>query len=584
MNRNNPDKASLCSTESCIQKLLQALGAHPYLSALLICLLINPFYLGSAENVPGKALMLEVLAVLAVGGGILLWLYRLGKLRKKAAIAAGVVFLLLTGLGTKLYSQSERKGLWMLLGGCGILLVLFFLTRNQKQNQTQRTALLLMGISFFLKFYYVFYTSVYKRQHDVSKFGGNKGHTGYIEYLLFHHSLPDFDPRERWQFYHPPLHHAISALWIDLSENFLGVGHDAARESLQTLTLFYAMAILITSYRILRHFKLQGMGLYAPLLLLAFHPSFTLFSGSINNDVLSVVFILGAVLCTLQWYDSPTMKGILKIALCVGLGMMTKMSAALVAVPIAVVFLVVLVQKLRRREWNILGQYGAFAAICVPLGLWYPIRNLVRFGVPLTYVQELDPGLRQYIGDQDFLSRMTDFSPKQFRSVFEQWLQKDGTGYNEYNPLVALLKNALFGEYINESTLVYNQAAISLATVFFWLNVLLAAAALVCMVVLCFRKCIMDKVQKIFFVSFYLVMMVNFYYLAASSPFTCSMNFRYITPTVLIGALFFGIAVQKLRQRKTTAAGTLAVGMQVLCGCFAFCSFVLYAWVCLPGK
>lgn len=584
MNRNNPDRASLCSPESCTQKFLQALGAHPYLSALLICLLINPFYLGSAENVPGNALMLEVLSVLTVGGAILLWLYRLGKLRKKTAIAAGAVFLLLTGLGTKLYSQSERKGLWMLLGGCSILLVLYYLTRNQKQNQTQRTALLFMGMSFLLKFYYVFYTSVYERQHDVSKFGGDKGHTGYIEYLLFHHSLPDFDPRERWQFYHPPLHHAISALWIDLSENLLGVGHDPARESLQTLTLFYAMVILITAYRILRHFKLQGMGLYAPLLLIAFHPSFTLFSGSINNDILSVAFIFGAVLCTLQWHDNPTMKGILKIALCVGLGMMTKMSAALVAVPIAVVFLVVLVQKLRRREWNILGQYGAFAAVCVPLGLWYPIRNLVRFDVPLTYVQELSTGLRQYIGDQSFSSRITDFSPKQFHSVFEQWLQQDGSGYNEYNPMIALLKNALFGEYINESTLAYRQAAILLAEIFFWLNVLIAAGALVCMIVLCFRKCAMNRMQKIFFVSFYLVMMVNFYYLAASSPFTCSMNFRYIMPTILIGALFFGMAVQELHQRKTKAAGALAVGMQVLCGCFAVCSFVLYAWVCLPNK
>lgn len=584
MNRNNPDSIPLCFPGSCTEKFLHALGAHPYLSALLVCLLINPFYLGSAENVPENALMLEVLAILAVGGGILLWLYRLGKLQKKTTIAAGVVFLLLTGVGTKLYAQSERKGLWMLLGGCAILLVLFFLTRKQKRTQTQRTALLFMGMSFFLKFYYVFYTSIHQRQHDVGQFDGDIGHAGYIQYLLANHHLSNFDPRERWQFYHPPLHHTICALWIDLSENLLGVGHDAARESLQTLTLFYAMVVLITAYRILRHFRLQGMGLYAPLLLVAFHPSFTLFSGSINNDVLSVAFILGSVLCTLQWYDNPTTKGILKIALCIGLGMMTKLSAALVAFPIAIVFLIMLIKKLRRREWNILGQYGIFAAVCVPLGLWYPIRNLVRFGVPLTYVQELDPGLRQYLGDQDFFSRITDFSPTQFQSVFEQWLQESGSGYNEYNPLVALLKNALFGESINESTLAYNQAAISLATVFFWLNVLLAAGALVCMIVLCFRKCAMDRVQKIFFVSFYLVMMVNFYYLAASSPFTCSMNFRYITPTVLIGALFFGMAVQKLRQRKTTAAGALAVGMQVLCGCFALCSFMLYTWVCLPNK
>lgn len=584
MNRNNPDRAALSLSESWTTKLIHVLGAHPYLSALLACLLVNPFYLGAAENVPENALMLEVLTVLTAGGGFLFWLYQSGTLGKKTAAAVGGVFLVLTGVGTKLYSQSERKGLWMFLGGCIILLILFFLTRKQRRTRTQRTALLLMGMGFFLKFYYVFYTSVHQRQHDVGTFDGDIGHAGYIEYLLLHHRLPDFDPRGYWQFYHPPLHHTICALWIDLSENLLGIGHDAARESLQTLTLFYTMAILITVYRILRHFRLRGIGLYAPLLLIAFHPSFTLFSGSINNDVLSVTFILGAVLCTLQWYDNPTIKGILKIALCVGLGMMTKLSAAVVAIPIAIVFLIVLVQKLRRREWHILGQFGAFAVLCVPLGLWYPLRNLIRFGMPITYVQEMSPTYLQYLGDQSFFSRITDFSPKQFQSVFEQWLQGDGSGYNEYNPIIALLKNSLFGESINESTLAYNQIAISLATIFFWLGVLLAAAALVCMIVLCFRKCGMDAVQKCFLVSFYLLMMGNLYYLAASSPFTCSMNFRYITPTAIIGALFFGIAVQKLHHKKTAAAKRLATGMYILCGCFALCSVLLYIWVCLPAK
>ena len=58
----------------------------------------------------------------------------------------------------------------------------------------------------------------------------------------------------------------------------------------------------------------------------------------------------------------------------------------------------------------------------------------------------------QYLGDQSFLSRVLDFSPHQVAKVFEQWLHYDASGYNEYNPLITLLKNAVFGEYINQYT------------------------------------------------------------------------------------------------------------------------------------
>ena len=70
----------------------------------------------------------------------------------------------------------------------------------------------------------------------------------------------------------------------------------------------------------------------------------------------------------------------------------------MVAIPVAAVFLVVLARQLRQRNWRILGQLGGFAVICFPLGLWYPVRNLVRFGVPLTYVQEMPENSVQYLG------------------------------------------------------------------------------------------------------------------------------------------------------------------------------------------
>jgi len=252
-----------------------------------------------------------------------------------------------------LYQYSVHQVYWMLIGGwllvfiCGI----FF---YQPKLRRKCCVFVIMGFGFLLKYVYVCYTSIYTRQHDVRDFTDEyKGHAGYIQYFIDNHHLPDFDPTTHYQFYHPPLHHIISAIWIEASERIFDLEPEVAQESLQSLTLFYAIVIVILSYRILQHFNLRGCALYIPLIIIAFHPAFILFSGSINNDVLSVVFILGAILCTLQWYRNQTLKNILKIAFCVGLGMMTKLSAGIVAIPIAIVFLVVLIKKCQKRQWYI---------------------------------------------------------------------------------------------------------------------------------------------------------------------------------------------------------------------------------------
>ncbi len=266
--------------------------------------------------------------------------------------------------------------------------------------------------------------------------------------------------------------------------------------------------------------------------------------------------------------------------------MMTKLSVALIAPPIAIVFLVVLVQKLRQRKWHIFGQLGLFAAVCAPLGLWYPLRNLIRFGVPLTYVQKMNPKVMQYIGDQSFWSRVTDFSGKQFQSVFEQFLQCDSSGnrigYNEYNPLVAMLKNFLFGEFIHESNFADSCLSLWLAEFFFWFASILAAAALVFLVILCFRRCSIRPMHKVFLVSLYVLFVGSFYRLSAAEPFVCTMNSRYITPTILIGALFYGVFVQNLLRRRTRAANVFAWTLGGIALLFAVLSTVVYYAVCMP--
>ena len=76
--------------------------------------------------------------------------------------------------------------------------------------------LLLAGVA--IKCYYVSYTDTWERQHDVISFGADEGHAAYIEYIRDNGHLPDFDPREKWAFFQPPLHHIVSGKTMDVAE------------------------------------------------------------------------------------------------------------------------------------------------------------------------------------------------------------------------------------------------------------------------------------------------------------------------------------------------------------------------------
>ena len=524
-----------------LNKIYECIGAHPFLFSFFICMLLTPFCFGAESNITGGSVFLASVLFAAF---ILFAIYRLytsGKLNKSAALlfASGLILLDITL--TEYFGRQESKAVWIFISGAVILILFKMFVQVGKNGIEKLNCFYIISGSFMLKFFYVLVTSCYTRQNDVHKFGGSIGHAAYIEYFLDNRKLPDFDVRDVWQFYHPPLHHSISAAWINFLQNCCGVDHNFARESLQMLTLFYSTACVILVYKILRHFKFKGAALYIPLAVFAFHPSYILMSGSINNDMLSVLFILSAVLNTLKWREAPEIRNILKIALSVGLGMMTKLSAALVAPAIAFVFLAALFRN-RNRIKNLIAQYAVFGAVCCPLGLWWGIRNYIRFKVPITYVPELGSNSSQYIGAIPFFKRLTDFSPVQFKNVFEQW-QSQGS-YNEYNPTIAFLKNSLFGEGISESS--FNSGLLFIPNIFFWIGTILASASFILMIVYTCRKSAVLKWDiKAFFLIFYNVMMFNFYNFCYRYPHTCTQNFRYIIPTVMIGCVYIGILLKE---------------------------------------
>ena len=412
-----------------------------------------------------------------------------------------------------------------------------------KKLTTKRLILLLFILGFFVRLAYIMAISVRTKQHDAGSVEDMEGHLGYIAYLAYNLKLPDMDVRDVYQFYHPPLHHIIAAVWVRV-QNAMGISEENIWENVQILTLFYSSCCMILSYKIFRSLGLKGKGLIIAFAIVAFNPTFYILAGSINNDILSVTFMLGAVLNTLYWYKSRSMGRIVCIAVCVGCAMMAKLSGWMVAPAIAFIFLYVFFRNLK--EWKkYLAQFGVFLVVCVPLALWWGIRNYITHKVPITYILELSKRSSQYIGDIPVTKRLFDFNPSQFADVGDQFKMYDGA-YNEYNPLIALFKTSMFDELF---TVHYYPKIAGINTLLFWTAVFLGIAGFAAMIYF-FLNDSRDKkfggVQKIFLGILYFTFMISYYIFCIKFPHVCTENIRYCVPVIVIGGYFVGRFAQHI--------------------------------------
>ena len=493
------------------------------------------------------------------------------------------VFGMLCILSTVVFNKTSEMGgvVFPIMSLLAVLVFAVYLYIGNKLN-TRNIAILIMTAGFLLRLNYVLYTplgeDIRVRQHDLFAFGGEKGHSAYIEHFYNNgFTLPDFDPTTKAQFYHPPLHHFIAATWLKLLTTF-GMSYSRAVGSLMFLTLFYSTCCMLLCERIFSALKLRGKALLASLSIVAFHPTFIILAGSVNNDILSIFFVLLSVYTTIKWYSDPTTKNILYIALSIGLGMSTKLSAALVSIPIALVFLMKLISEKKKVYDNML-QYCIFGVVCLPLGLWFSIRNAIKFDVPLTYVQKLSETSDQYIGDKTVYERLFDMSYHPFENVF---LNRIATGaeFFEYNPFVAIVKTSLFGEYNYGSTV---ESIVPACRILLILNMIIIALSLVATVYFAVKdKKHTDKTIKIFLLFYQILMFCYYIKFCFDFPHNCSMDFRYIVPTMVLGAFFIGAAYDDFTEKNKRNKGAVkAVSITVWSVVSLFCFFSAVVYIML---
>ena len=432
---------------------------------------------------------------------------------------------------------------WGAVGIGGGLVVIWLILLLKKQLPDTGSVWMLWGIGVCIRLGFILRMDYTDMQHDVWSFKSNGGHARYILYLFQEGHLPDFDVRSVWQFYHPPLHHLLCAGWMHVM-TAMGLEDIPLYESLQVLPLVWSSAAVMVFVQILRELGLKDRALLLPTAIMALHPAFLYLSGALNNDILSILLMLTALLFTVKWYKNPTVWNIIPLALAIGFGMMAKLSAWLAAPAAATVFIAVFIKNIKK-PLPYLGQYGLFLLLCVPTALWWEIRNYIRWGVPITYIPMLSNESEQFVGNYPTLDRLFNFSPFQFRYIYDCFTMY-GQDYNEFNPLIGLMKTAVFDEYVNTTNTVH---VAGFAEVLFWSQVVLAALVLFCMIRVLVHRGDMKPAMKIGLLLTYIITLGSYYSFCFTFAHTCTQSARYATPAIYVSLLFLGFWSMEVKSK-----------------------------------
>ena len=474
---------------------------------------------------------------------------------RKKRIAFTAVSVLYCELTLFLYSIIPgdkfgfcRNASVILFSGLIVIAAAIIYFRIKKIYSVKKLIVLIFLVSLFFHLYFNLY-SEFDVQMDLKYLCTEElpdGHMGYIRYL-YNNFLPyQGDPRPYWQFYHPPLHHYLEALLLR-AETLAGAELEIAVSNIKFLPLLYYMLMSVIMVKLCSLINLKGMGKLITLAVCFFTPAFIFLANYANNDMLCVLFMTASFYLSLVWYKNRTFANIVKIALCFGAGMMTKLSAWMVAVPIAVIFISALIEKLKEKEFKafgkLMGEMGVFLVITAPLSLYWSLRNYFRFGVPIAYIPVSQPDYMKV--DKEPLQRLFDFSPHQFRHAYVEDLSSGD--YVEYNPLIALIKSSSANLYINKC---FGSPFDTLNLIAFYITIIVSLAAFACMVYLILKKNSLPFVLRLAAVGLYLTVFICYYVFCIKYPSSCTENSRYATQLIVIGAFSLGMVYNKIRKRK----------------------------------
>ncbi len=479
--------------------------------------------------------------------------------------------------------------LFILLAAFVISVYTFLFRETGKTLSEREIIFLIFAFGFIFRLVYTMSTDFFVRQHDLdvrSPFG----HLGYMLRFVNGEGLPEVDMEKSWQYYQPPAWHFLCAVFIKIQQALgiegevaIGVYESVIYENLQMISLFCSSAIMLLSHKLFKYFRLSGISMYIACAIVAFHPQFIILSGSINNDVLSIMLSLLSVVLAIKWYREPNFKNIILLALSIGISMAVKLSAGLVSLGIAFIFAVVLFGKAYKNKATLIGQFASFGILCVPLALWWQVRNYIQFDIPLTYVPMLSERHSQYVGFRSIKERLFDIGTIFETGVYPSRMieSQPQFEYYDYNIPITALKTSVFGEYY----IGQKSSSMSLiAEVLFWSAAILAVISVIAMVysvVKAVKNYLLTRevnhiTELLLTVICSITLFVSYVKFCLEYAHFCTMDFRYISLTVVFGALYIGLLIKYTSKNNKIFGKILLWAVLILTVTFALSSLALY--------
>ena len=471
-------------------------------------------------------------------------------------------FTVLPGMTELNYVETsgvKAAGNFMLLSvlaaAAAIALMLVF-----RRFSYRRGALIAAAAGAAMRFGYMLRTPFFLRGHDIGTLA-DSGHFSYIYHIFSTFSLPQsYDG----QFYHPPLNYILCALVSRVYALFTGARNPVTLvEAARLVPCFASCAMMFVCLSLFDELGMDRKASFFAIIVIAFHPTFYIFSSSVNNDMLMILFFMLSLLYAARWLHGMTYKNAALLAASIGLAAMTKLSGGIAVLAAAAVFITA---SCRCRDstafFSLLKQAALFFSVFLPLALWYSIRNFILFGQPLGYVLQMSYKSALYVGMHTFTQRFLSFPLSELQKSF--FCHPFG---GDYAVWPYTLKCSVFGEYVFADANVFITALLLAA------NFLLITVSLIAMFRMLKGARNVPFFSRLLLFGTWLVMMLSFISFNVKYPFSCTMDFRYIVPTAVTGAAFLGL-LQSHRENRFNDC--LAAYSNIFTLMFVIASVVFY--------
>lgn len=392
---------------------------------------------------------------------------------------------------------------------------------------------LIIFLAITIRIHYINSILYFNNSHDVVPYIEVHGHAGYIYHLLQNNlNIFDYNPLMYSQYYHPPLHHLIGAIFIKIYLKFFN-NIDKAFEALQYLTLFYTIIATHIGYLILKELNLKTTALYIGLALIAFHPTMTFFAGSINNDCLLMTFEFAIILFSIKWYKNCCLKYMIICALLIGLATFTKMSGVIMGIPLLILITSKFIKEKALRK-KILKDFIISLILCLPLVTFWSLWGFLKYSVPIGHIQ--DSGGEKFIVNNFIIDRFLTFKFKNIEQVLYFIYPSI-----DYNIPVYLLKTSLFGEWgIPEKSSI-------IPSTLYWSNLLIVIISIYAAFKLFIKNTILNSGVKIYFSSLYVTFLVCYLYFNKLYPYFYTQDYRYFAATLIITAILMAFLFEQTK-------------------------------------